>query len=89
MNDSDPDADCDSDSGSDSGSGSGSGSELICSAKGCHRRATWAHLWNNPRLHTPERRKTWLACDEHKATLAAFLGARGFLRETRPLPLDD
>jgi hypothetical protein len=56
----------------------------VCSAKGCRAPATWALGWNNPKIHTPERRKVWLACDEHKASLSAFLGARGFLRETAP-----
>jgi hypothetical protein len=37
--------------------------------------------WNNPKLHPPERRKTWLACDEHRESLGAFLDRRGFLRE--------
>ncbi|MEV6931993.1 acetone carboxylase [Dactylosporangium sp. NPDC051485] len=55
--------------------------EFICSAKGCRSRAVWRLLWNNPKLHTPDRRKTWLACDEHKASLSAFLDARGFLRD--------
>jgi hypothetical protein len=40
--------------------------------------------WNNPRLHTTERRKTWLACPEHRESLGEFLGARGFLREVVP-----
>lgn len=53
----------------------------ICSAKGCTSPATWALLWNNPKLHTPDRRKTWLACDEHRTTLGDFLGARGFLKD--------
>ena len=53
----------------------------ICSAKGCTAPATWALLWNNPKLHTPDRRKTWVACDEHKQSLSDFLGARGFLRD--------
>jgi hypothetical protein len=42
-------------------------------------------LWNNPRLHTPERRKQWLACDEHRSTLGDFLTARSFLRDVRPV----
>jgi hypothetical protein len=58
--------------------------DLVCSAKGCRRPATWAHLWNNPKLHTPERRKVWLACDEHRSTLGEFLSLRGFLKETVP-----
>jgi hypothetical protein len=56
----------------------------VCSAKGCREPAAWQLLWNNPKLHTPERRKTWLACPEHRASLEAFLGARGFLKETVP-----
>lgn len=55
-----------------------------CSAKGCRRPATWALRWNNPKIHTPDRRKTWLACDEHRDHLGSFLSARGFLRETEP-----
>jgi len=53
----------------------------ICSAKSCTAPASWELRWNNPRLHTPDRRKTWLACEEHKVTLSDFLAARGFLRE--------
>jgi len=45
--------------------------------------------WNNPRLHSPERRKTWLACDQHRDYLRDFLSARGFLRELEPLPPED
>ena len=52
-----------------------------CSARGCTEPAGWALRWNNPKLHTPERRKVWLACDEHRVSLSEFLGARGFLRE--------
>jgi hypothetical protein len=56
----------------------------VCSAKGCTAGATWSMLWNNPRIHTPDRRKTWLACDGHRESLSAFLAARGFLREVEP-----
>jgi hypothetical protein len=55
---------------------------LICSAKGCRAEASWQLRWNNPKLHTPERRKIWLACDAHRVTLGDFLTARGFLRDT-------
>ncbi len=48
----------------------------------------WALLWNNPKLHTPDRRKVWLACEEHRESLGAFLGARGFLRDTVGYPDD-
>ncbi|GAA2081314.1 hypothetical protein GCM10009801_40150 [Streptomyces albiaxialis] len=54
----------------------------ICSAKGCRAAAVWVLAWNNPKVHTPERRKTWLACDEHREHLSNFLGMRGFLKET-------
>ena len=47
--------------------------------------ATWALRWNNPSLHTPQQRKTWLACAQHQRSLADFLSAREFLRETLPV----
>ncbi len=53
----------------------------VCSAKGCSRPATWQLLWNNPKLHTPDRRKIWLACDDHRGSLSDFLGARKFLKD--------
>ena len=55
-----------------------------CSAKGCALPATWELRWNNPSLHTPDRRKVWLACDEHKVSLSDFLAALSFLREVVP-----
>ena len=58
--------------------------EPICSARGCREVARWAVRWNNPKLHPPERRKTWLACTQHRTYLADFLSARGFLREIEP-----
>ncbi len=58
---------------------------VTCSAKGCTAPATWRLLWNNPKLHTPDRRKEWLACDEHRESLGQFLGARGFLKDPVPL----
>ena len=62
--------------------------EPICSARSCRAPAVWALHWNNPRLHTPERRKTWLACEDHRSSLAEFLDARSFLREVEPLGND-
>ncbi len=59
--------------------------DLRCSAKGCQAAASWSLLWNNPKLHTPDRRKTWLACDDHRESLSDFLGARDFLRGVEPL----
>ncbi|GAA1629450.1 hypothetical protein [Actinoplanes couchii] len=60
-----------------------------CSAKGCRAAASWRLHWNNPKIHTPDRRKTWLACDEHRTTLGSFLDARRFLREVVPFTPSD
>jgi hypothetical protein len=62
---------------------------LVCSAKGCRVPARWALAWNNPKLHDAQRRKTWLACDEHREYLADFLSRRGFLREVSTVDIDD
>ena len=53
----------------------------VCSARGCTAPATWQLLWNNPKVHTPDRRKVWLACDEHRGSLSQFLEARTFLKD--------
>lgn len=57
----------------------------MCSSRRCTAHATWALRWNNPRLHARDRRKTWLACDEHREHLTSFLQLRGFLREVEVL----
>lgn len=59
--------------------------ELLCSAKACRAPAVHALLWNNPSIHTAERTKVWLACDEHREFLSTFLSARGFLRDVVPV----
>jgi hypothetical protein len=58
---------------------------LICSARRCNAPAVHALRWNNPKLHQPDRRKTWLACDLHLSMLREFLAVRGFLRQVEPL----
>ncbi|MDQ3664565.1 MAG: hypothetical protein M3353_07910 [Actinomycetota bacterium] len=58
---------------------------VICSARDCHSAAAWVLAWNNPKIHEPDRRKQWLACDQHREHLAGFLRARGFLREVTAL----
>lgn len=58
---------------------------LVCSAKGCRADAVNALLWNNPKLHTQDRRKVWLACERHTDHLAQFLQLRGFLKDTCPV----
>ncbi|KAD3632840.1 hypothetical protein GD627_08230 [Arthrobacter yangruifuii] len=57
----------------------------VCSRKACRLDAAWRLLWNNPRIHTPERRKTWLSCDEHREWLEDYLRTRGLWKETLPL----
>lgn len=59
---------------------------LICSARDCREPAAYDLLWNNPKIHTPDRRKHWLACERHRESLSAFLSARSFLREVEDLP---
>jgi len=55
-----------------------------CSRRGCGRNAAWQLLWNNPKVHAPERRKVWLACDEHREYLGEFLTQRDFLKAVEP-----
>lgn len=56
-----------------------------CSRKGCRAAAQWQVLWNNPKIHQPERRKIWLACSQHRDWLENFLRQRLFWRSTEPL----
>lgn len=58
---------------------------LRCSAKGCRTGATDAVVWRNPSLHTADRRKVWLACEEHRDHLRTFVQVRGFLIEVIPV----
>ncbi|MDV6010936.1 hypothetical protein [Haloechinothrix sp. LS1_15] len=53
---------------------------VICSAKGCTAVGVYAVVWNNPKIHDPDREKTWIACEEHRQYLSHFLDRRGFLR---------
>ncbi len=62
----------------------GSEESATCSARGCRSPAEHELLWNNPKLHTPDRVKTWLACEDHRESLSGFLAARKFLREVVP-----
>ncbi|WP_374969029.1 hypothetical protein [Terrabacter sp. BE26] len=63
----------------------GAGDAHVCSAKGCRGIARHAVVWNNPKLHAADRRKVWLACDEHRSSLADFVALRGFLIEVVPV----
>lgn len=59
--------------------------ELVCSRRGCRQAAVVRLLWNNPRIHTPERRKVWLACGEHEAWLTSYLRDRGLYQSTEDI----
>ncbi len=64
----------------------GAGSDgPICSRKGCRKGAQWQLLWNNPKLHTPERRKAWASCADHVEWFEEYLQNRGLWRDTLPL----
>lgn len=64
----------------------GAGPEIVqCSRRGCQAAATWRLEWNNPKIHTPDRRKVWTACDDHREHLADFLSQRGFLKDVLPI----
>ena len=52
--------------------------DATCSRAGCRTPASWRIEWRNPRIHSADRRKTWVACDEHRDYLREFLEAREF-----------
>lgn len=56
-----------------------------CSRAGCTALATHHIDWRNPKIHTKDRVKTWLACDEHLSYLVDYLETRGFLIGSKPL----
>jgi hypothetical protein len=56
----------------------GSDAAVQCSSAGCTADAAWRVNWRNPRIHTPDRVKVWLACEAHRTTLADYLATRGF-----------
>lgn len=56
-----------------------------CSRAGCRKTATVRLDWRNPRIHSEDRVKTWLACPEHTEFLSEFLRLRDFPLAVRPL----
>ncbi|MFM6980859.1 MAG: acetone carboxylase [Micrococcales bacterium] len=56
-----------------------------CSRKDCTNPATVQLVWNNPKIHTPDREKIWLACPEHEQYLIDYLQNRQLLKTTKPL----
>ena len=49
-----------------------------CSRAGCLLDAQFAVNWRNPRIHTEDRVKVWLACEEHSHYLRDYLESRDF-----------
>lgn len=56
-----------------------------CSRAGCREAAVWKVNWRNPRIHSNDRVKIWLACDEHLEYLRDYLANRGFPLVVTPL----
>jgi hypothetical protein len=56
-----------------------------CSRADCRKAGSWRLDWRNPRIHSTDRVKTWLACDEHVDFLSEFLAARDFPLTVSPL----
>jgi hypothetical protein len=63
------------------------GEELppTCSRAHCTHAATWRVNWRNPRIHSSDRVKVWLACDEHRGFLSEYLASRSFPVVVTPL----
>jgi hypothetical protein len=56
-----------------------------CSRAGCRAAAHWRIDWRNPRIHTADRVKSWVACDQHAGYLRDYLAARDFPVAVHPL----
>ena len=67
------------------GTGFDDGSSRTCSRAGCTVAATTTVNWRNPRIHSLDRVKVWLACDEHADYLRDYLAARDFPVVVAPL----
>lgn len=51
---------------------------LTCSRAGCDEEALWQVRWRNPKIHSEDRVKIWLACADHRDYLREFLEVRNF-----------
>ena len=59
-----------------------------CSRAGCDAPATSTVNWRNPKIHSTDRVKVWLACDEHVEYLREFVLARDFPVIVAPFGVD-
>lgn len=62
--------------------------DIECSRAGCRASARWRVIWRNPRIHAADRRKIWVACDDHVAYLREFVAARDFPVSVERLVVD-
>ncbi|MFT4245013.1 MAG: acetone carboxylase [Micrococcaceae bacterium] len=58
---------------------------IKCSRAKCTNEAEYVIYWNNPKVHTPDRRKEWTSCEVHKKFFENYLSVRNFYIETLPL----
>ena len=58
---------------------------LTCSRAGCTKPARFNVNWRNPKIHSEDRVKIWLACAEHEDYLSEYLAARDFPVLVTPL----
>jgi hypothetical protein len=49
-----------------------------CARANCTSDASWQVNWRNPRIHSLDRIKVWVACDEHVEFLRDYLASRSF-----------
>ncbi|MCU1405599.1 MAG: hypothetical protein JWQ43_1902 [Glaciihabitans sp.] len=52
--------------------------ELRCSRAGCSNPAAATVNWRNPKIHSEDRVKVWLACNDHIDYLRDYVATRNF-----------
>ncbi|CAN5196297.1 hypothetical protein BH11ACT2_BH11ACT2_00190 [soil metagenome] len=49
-----------------------------CSRSGCRVEPVWNVNWRNPKLHTVDRVKVWVSCEQHRGFFVDYFENRGF-----------
>jgi spore coat protein CotF len=62
-----------------------SSSAVKCSRAGCEQSAQTKIIWRNPKIHSIDRKKVWLACEIHQQYLIDYLDTRGFYQGTEEI----
>lgn len=60
-------------------------SAVKCSRAGCAHSAQNKIIWRNPKIHSIDREKIWLACEIHQQYLVDYLDTRGFYLGTEKI----